>query len=177
MAKLWNFVLFQLGWFACVLGAANQHEFWAAFGTLFYIVFHVWRSPAPKAELSLLIKALIFGVFADSIMMHLGYIDFHDSWPAPLLSPLWMWVLWVLVATTMNSSLSWLRGRPFLGAVLGAISGPLSYEAGIWMGAGSWGSGGQTIGFILVGVIWAVAIPLFFYWDRTPIEQGLVKNP
>jgi len=53
----------------------------------------------------------------------------------------------------------------------------MSYEAGIRMGAGGWGPGGQTIGFILVGIAWAVAIPLFFYWDRTPLEQGLVKNP
>ena len=52
----------------------------------------------------------------------------------------------------------------------------MSYEAGIRMGAGAWGPGGQTIGFILVGVVWAVAIPLFFYWDRTPLERGLVEN-
>jgi hypothetical protein len=88
-----------------------------------------------------------------------------------------MWVLWVLVATTINGSLFWLRGRPILGAVLGGICGPMSYEAGIEMGAGAWGPGGQTVGLILVGVVWAIAIPLFFCWDRTPLERGLVKNP
>ena len=45
------------------------------------------------------------------------------------------------------------------------------------MGAGSWGSGGQAMGLMLLGVVWAIAVPLFFYWDRTPLEQGLVKNP
>ena len=176
MAKFWNFVFFQAGWFACVLGAANQQVLWPVIGTLAYVAFHAWRSPSPRAELSLLLKALFFGICTDSLIMYLGYLDFRDDWPSPFLSPLWMWTLWVLVATTVNGSLSWLRGRPIWAAVLGAISGPLSYEAGIRLGAGGWGPGGQITGFILVGVVWAIAMPLFFYWDRTPIEQGLVKN-
>jgi len=108
--------------------------------------------------------------------MHLGYLDFRDDWPSPYLSPLWMWVLWVLVATTINGSLTWLRGRPVLGAVLGGIAGPMSYEAGIRMGAGGWGPGGQITGFILVGVVWSVAIPLFFYWDRANQVQPSKKS-
>ena len=177
MAKLWNFIFFQMGWFACVLGAANQRVLWPVIGTMAYIAFHVWRSASPKTEASLLFKALLFGVIADTAIMHLGYLDFRDDWPSPLLSPLWMWTLWVLVATTINGSLSWLRGRPILGAILGAICGPLSYEAGIRMGAGGWGPGSQITGLILLGLVWGAAIPLFFYWDRTPIDQGLVKNP
>ncbi len=177
MAKFWNFVLFQLGWFACVWGAANQKVLWAVLGTLAYIIFHIWRAHSPSLEMSLLVKALIYGVSADTLVMYLGLLDFKDEWPSPYLSPAWMWVLWVLVATTINGSLSWLRGRPILGMVLGAISGPMSYEAGIRMGAGAWVSGGQTMGLLLIGLIWGAAIPLFFYWDRMPLEQGAIKNP
>jgi hypothetical protein len=166
MAKFWNFVFFQLGWFACVLGAANHQVLWAVLASWAYIAFHVWCSPTPKIEISLLIKALVFGVAADALIMHLGYIDFGTAWPSPYLPPLWMGTLWVLVATTINGSLSWLHGRPILAAVLGGICGPLSYEAGIRLGAGEWGPGGQLAGFILLGVIWAIAMPLFFYWDR-----------
>lgn len=177
MAKFWNFVFFQLGWFACVLGAANKQVLWGVIGTMAYIAFHVWRSPSPKAESKFLLKVFIFGLVVDTLIMYLGYLNFQNDWPAPYLSPLWMWVLWVLVATTVNSSLNWLRDRPILGAALGAICGPMSYEAGIRMGAGEWGSGGQMIGFLLVGLVWAVAIPLFFYWDRASIKPDLVKNP
>ena len=119
----------------------------------------------------------MYGVLTDSLIVTFGYLDFQDSWPVSFLSPIWMWTLWLLVGTTINGSLSWLRGRPILGAVLGGLCGPLSYEAGIRMGAGSWGSGGQAMGLILLGVVWAIAVPLFFYWDRTPLKQGLVKNP
>jgi hypothetical protein len=88
-----------------------------------------------------------------------------------------MWALWLLVASTLNSSLSWLNSKPVLGIVLGAICGPLSYEAGIQMGAATWGSGSKILGLGLISVVWAVAIPLFFYWDRLRVKGALVKNP
>jgi hypothetical protein len=176
MAKFWNFVLFQLGWFACILGAAHQQALWAVIGSLAYIAFHIWRSQNPKLELSLLLKVLSFGILTDSLLMYLGVLDFKGAWPSPYLSPAWMWALWLLVASTLNSSLSWLKGKPVLGVVLGAISGPLSYEAGIRLGAANWGSGSQMLGLALISVVWAVAMPLFFYWDRTAIKPSLVKN-
>ena len=83
----------------------------------------------------------------------------------------------LLIASTLNDSLVWLRQKPVLGAVLGSIGGPLSYVAGIRLGAADWGSSPQMWGVCLISLIWTLAIPLFFYWDRTPIDQGLVKNP
>jgi hypothetical protein len=58
MAKFWNFVLFQAGWFACVLGAAHQKIFWAVSGSLAYIALYIWRSSNPRQEFSLLAKVL-----------------------------------------------------------------------------------------------------------------------
>ena len=176
MSKLWNFLLFQAGWFACVLGAAHQQVLWAVMGSLGYIAIHIWQAQSPKQELSLLLKVLIYGVVTDTLLMYLGLLDFRNAWPSPLLSPIWMWTLWLLVASTLNGSLSWLRGKPVLGAFLGAICGPFSYEAGVRMGAASWGPDGQILALALIGLVWAVAMPLFLYWDRTPIEGALVKN-
>jgi len=82
----------------------------------------------------------------------------------------------LLVASTLNSSLSWLKDKPVLGVVLGAVSGPLSYEAGIRLGAANWGSGSQILGLGLISVVWAVAMPLFFYWAHPSIKPSLVKN-
>jgi hypothetical protein len=176
MAKFWNFVLFQAGWFACILGAAHQQALWAVIGSLAYIIFYIWHSQTPKLELSLLLKVLSFGILTDSLLMYLGFLDFKDAWPSPDVSPAWMWALWLLVATTLNSSLSWLKGKPVLRVVLGAISGPLSYEAGIRLGAANWGSESQIVGLGLISLVWAVAMPLFFYWDRTSIKPSLAKN-
>jgi hypothetical protein len=177
MAKFWNFVLFQLGWFACVWGAANQKVLWAVIATFAYIAFHIWRADSPRLEAALVIKVLIYGVSADTLIMYLDLLQFKDSWPGSYLSPAWMWALWALVASTINGSLSWLRGRPVLGVVLGSVCGPMSYEAGIRMGAGAWGPRGQVMGVLLIAVIWGVAMPLFFYWDRKPLGEVSMKNP
>ncbi|QWE16443.1 DUF2878 domain-containing protein [Polynucleobacter sp. AP-Nino-20-G2] len=176
MAKFWNFVFFQLGWFACVMGAANQQVFWPVIGTLLYIAFYIWRSSRRISDLRLIIISVIYGVSADTLIANLGFLSFQGAWPSAYLSPFWMWALWALVASTMNSSLAWLRDRPVLGAVLGAIAGPMSYEAGIRMGAGAWGVNGQVGGLILLGLAWGAAIPLFFYWDRLLAGSSLSKN-
>ena len=171
MAKVWNFIFFQVGWFACVLGAAHNQAFWAVIGTLLYVFFHIWQSKDRKAEGVLLCKAFLYGVSADSLIMNLGFLGFNDVWPSQYLSPAWMWALWVLVASTINGSLIWLKGRPILGAALGAIAGPLSYEAGMKLGAGNWGMGDKLPGMVLISLVWAVAIPLFFYWNKTTSDR------
>ena len=176
MAKFWNFVLFQAGWFACVIGAAHGQSFWPVLATMAYLGFYVWRSSSPIFEFKLLIKAALLGVSADTLIVNLGYLSFNDSWFGPHIAPVWMWVLWALVASTINQSLSWLKGRTLLGIVLGAITGPLSYEAGVRLGAGAWVPGYEVIGFILIGLIWAAAIPLLFYWADAPIKQQLEQN-
>ena len=174
MAKFWNFVLFQLGWFACIIGAANHQVFWPVVITLIYLTIHIARSNQPSLEMGLLFKATLYGVSADSLVSLSGFLIFEDAWPSSYLSPVWMWVLWALVASTINGSLSWLRGRPILAAVLGAIAGPMSYEAGIRMGAGAWGPQGQVGGLILLAIVWGAAMPLFLYWDR--VRAVLDKN-
>lgn len=176
MTKFWNFLFFQLGWFACVMGAANHHVFWPAIGTFFYVAFYIWRSNQSLLELRLVIKTVILGVSADTLLSHLGYLSFENAWPSSYLSPFWMWALWALVASTINSSLSWLQNRPILGAMLGGVAGPMSYEAGIRMGAGAWGSGGQVWGLVFIGLTWALAIPLLLHWARPTVGSGIVKN-
>jgi len=170
-------VFFQAGWFACVIGAANQQVFWPVVATLLYIAIHIWHSPRPISELKLLAKAGLFGAAVDTLIANLGFLSFENSWPSAYLSPVWMWTLWALVASTINSSLAWLRDRPILGAVLGAIAGPMSYEAGVRMGAGAWGANGQIGGLILLGLAWGIAIPLFFHWDRPTVGSDPLKNP
>lgn len=174
MAKFWNFVLFQLGWFACIIGAANHQVFWPVIITWVYLAIHIWRSDQASSEMGLMLKASIFGVSADSLISLSGFIVFDDAWPSHYLSPIWMWTLWALFASTINGSLSWLRGKPLLGAALGVIAGPLSYEAGIRMGAASWGPNGQIGGLIVLAVVWGMAVPVFLYWDR--VRTASVEN-
>ena len=73
-------------------------------------------------------------------------------------APYWMVALWALFATTLNVSLRWLRARPWLGALLGALGGPAAYYAGARLGALELATAGAGLGAIAIG--WAVLTPL-----------------
>jgi len=53
--KLINFVLFQLGWFACILGAAHGYVSLAVIFCLAVAAFHLWQSSEPMLQGMLLL--------------------------------------------------------------------------------------------------------------------------
>lgn len=169
MRKLINFVLFQLGWFACILGAAHGYVTMAVLFCLAVAAFHLWQSREPMQEGILLLKILALGIGADTLLLQTGSLVFESKGLLPGLSPIWMWSLWVILGCTLNESMSWLRGRYVLAAVLGAVVGPLSYLAGVKLGAASWGNETQAI--VLLGLIWAIAMPLLFWWAAKVPQQ------
>ena len=173
MRKLVNFVLFQLGWFACILGAAHGYVGWAVLFCLAVAAFHLWQSSEPMQEGMLLLKILALGIFADTLLLQTGSLVFESKGLVPSLSPIWMWSLWVILGCTLNESMSWLRGRYVLAAVLGAIAGPLSYLAGVKLGAATWGN--ETQALVLLGFIWAIAMPLLFWWAAKVPQQKPVS--
>lgn len=91
------------------------------------------------------------GWLADSALTAAGLLRFGDASTAPL----WMAGLWVAFAATLGSSLSWLRGRPWIAALFGALGGPLAYGGGARLEA----LGTTATGLGAVAVEWALAAP------------------
>ncbi len=158
MAVAANFLLFQAGWFACVLGAARGFPWQGALVALLIAAFIVLRSAHPRAELALVAAAVAAGFAFDSALALSGWVDFAGAVPAPLLAPVWMVALWALFATTLNVSLRWLRDWPALGVLFGALGGPVAYYAGERLGALRFAD--PLPGLAAVAVGWALATPL-----------------
>lgn len=157
MNKFLNFVSFQLTWFACILGAATHHELLGILIGIIGVIFNLRQSRQFRSELTLLFKGVTLGIFVDTMLIHLDLISFQtDFWK--FISPVWMWVIWASLMTTLNSSMSWLKDRLVLSALLGAIMGALSYYAGVKLGAGYF----QNINYSLlaIGVIWLLLTPM-----------------
>ncbi|MGB8693514.1 MAG: DUF2878 domain-containing protein [Steroidobacteraceae bacterium] len=132
---LFNFIAFQFGWFACVMGAARG---WPLTGTAIgavIVAWHIVRAARPREELKLIGVALLIGVLWDSALIAFGLTDFTSGTLLVGLAPPWILALWALFSTTLNLSLRWLRQRWLLAALLGAVAGPLSYWAGARLGA------------------------------------------
>ena len=156
--KLINFAVFQLGWFACVLGAAWGRPWLGTAIALAIVGWHLGCAPRPRAELALVLAAAGIGALWDSLLAALGWIEYPNGTLIAATAPHWMVALWMLFATTLNSSLDWLKGKRWLAAGFGAVGGPLGYLAGERLGALALVE--PTAALIALAGGWAVLAPL-----------------
>lgn len=152
-----NVLLFQIGWFACVLGAAKGLP-WAGVAVAAAVVgWHLARATRPKREFALVAVAALAGAAFETVLVHTGWVQFDSGVLLQGFPPYWMVALWAVFATTLNVSLRWLRGRPALSAVLGGVGGPAAYYAGAQVGALELAAAGAALAAIGAG--WAVLAP------------------
>ncbi|MBV5317207.1 MAG: DUF2878 domain-containing protein [Desulfobulbaceae bacterium] len=159
---LLNYGLFQAGWFICVLGAAAGWPQLAALVGFALVLMHLALVGNPLREGMLLVLSLALGLLVDAVHIQTGILLFPVGSLHPGLPPPWILVLWLQFAMTLHYSLAWLNGRYLIGALLGALSGPLAYWAGVRLGAA--GFGDDLIRCLLqIGVLWAVVLVLLLW--------------
>jgi hypothetical protein len=153
-----NFLLFQLGWFASVLGGAYDQAVLGSVIALIVIAYHIYRAPEAMKELQLLAAALIMGFIFESILTYQGLARYSHGQPFEAIAPLWMIIMWPLFATTLNVSLRWLKNlAPLLNACIGALLAPLAYYAGNRLGAVTYDN--FTISMSVIAIVWAALLP------------------
>ncbi len=155
---LQNFILFQLGWFACVLGGASLEYVWAGPIVVAVIVaVHLARANNLRSEAFLVLLTAALGTTWDSGLMIAGLFNFQNGVVVSGLVPVWIIAMWVLFATTLNVSMTWMKGRYLLASIFGAIGGPAAYYAGHRLGAVDFDNTSMTM--IAVAFGWAVIMP------------------
>jgi hypothetical protein len=171
--RVYNFAAAQVGWFACVLGAAHGRPWSAALVAVLIVAIHLALARDRGSEWRLLVIVGAFGLLLDGTLKASGLVAYAgDTSAASWLAPAWIVALWLLFATTLNGSLSWLRGRTALAALLGAASGPLSYLSGARLGAASFPRG-LTAAVLALALLWAIAIPLLTRIAETVTDRRL----
>lgn len=156
--KIINIILYQTGWFCCVLGAAWGAPVTGALLALLLTGVHLFLAEQRKSEFLLMLAACLLGACIDSIQQALGLFTFshHPDWPLWL--PLWVFVIWAQFATLFHYALFWLSGRYLLAAIFGFLGGPLAYWAGIRLGAASFGES-PLAAIMALALVWAVVTP------------------
>ena len=153
-----DFAVFQVGWFACVLGAANRHAWIALVAAALALAVHsVWTKPAGR-ELELIACVTMLGTLLDSAVLNTGWIRYASGMYADHLAPYWITALWMLFATTLNVSMRWLHGHYGWAVLLGAIGGPLSYWGAARLNAVQFVDTMPLL--ITLAVVWAMAMPV-----------------
>ncbi|HLD68229.1 MAG TPA: DUF2878 domain-containing protein [Pseudomonas sp.] len=162
LKPLANALLFQLGWFACVLSPLNPQWPWLLGVPVLVIGLHLAWIGRGAREARLLLGVLLVGGALDSLLLHLGLFDFGEP---RLLIPLWLSLLWLLLATTLGHCLAWAARPWWRASLLGAVSGPLSYYAGAQL-AGVGLPLGTGPSLLALAGIWALLLPLLLAWAR-----------
>ena len=156
MRSVVNFIAFQIGWFAAVLGAGHSMPWLGVVIVPLVLLVNLVLSADWRQELVVALAAAVMGFVVDTGLVTAGVFA-----PVPFLvprpfSPLWMVMLWVNQATTLNGCMAWLRGRYLAGSLFGALGGPFAYLSGAKLGAASLPS---TNGLVILGITWACAFP------------------
>jgi hypothetical protein len=152
---VWNFLQFQLAWFACVLGASAGYASLGALAAVLLAAIHVLRQSERTRESMLVLASAGLGFLLDTFAVRMEWVRFTG---AAGVAPLWIVALWLAFATTFNHSLGWLRARLWLAAVLGAFGGPLAYYSGDKLGALELTS--SPAAYAGIAANWALAMPL-----------------
>lgn len=152
-----NVALFQVGWFACVLSAAQGYPWLGTAMALAIVGWHLWSAPRPVEEINLLVQVVLIGAVWDSLLVLLGWLSYPTGTLLSGTAPYWILALWALFATALNVSMRWLKEHLWLAAVLGAVCGPLSYWAAARLGAVEFVHPARALAALALG--WALIMP------------------
>ncbi|MBS7561531.1 MULTISPECIES: DUF2878 domain-containing protein [Pseudomonas] len=166
--QLANALLFQLGWFICVLSGDSA---WLLLGVAILLAHFRWIG-SWAGESRMIVGVALIGITLDSFLHWLGVFQFQQ---VSLLIPLWLMLLWILLGTTLRHCLAWTARPWWLASILGALCGPLSYYAGGRL-AGVTFAYGLWPTLLGLGLLWGVLLPLFHVLAR-PTEEAPQPAP
>ena len=169
MALVVNFIGFQVGWFACVLGAANDKELLGMIIALGVIIYHVVTQGNSRKEIKLVLVAVPIGLLWETWVLNLDILSYPSHPELLFWPPSWLIMMWALFATTINLSMGWLKGRWALSVLMGAVFGPLAFIGGEKLGAVVFLD--STLSIITLSVGWGLLMPLLL-WIAERINQN-----
>jgi uncharacterized protein DUF2878 len=166
---------YQLVWFASVIGAGHGLSWPSVLGLALYASWQLLRSSERKADVALMATAVGLGCVLDGGLLHFGLARYVPAWPLATMAPAWILAMWAAFALTFTQSLRYLQSRPWLALLLGALGGPLAYQAA----ARGWhvATFAQPIWPVLLWLAlgWGLATPLLAWlakrWSQAPVPS------
>ena len=130
MNNIINFVCFQVGWFSVVLTAAKGVPWIGVLIIGFCVSVHLYRSFKPREEIILIVLIAFLGGVFDSVFVFLDWIYYSSGQIHQNLTTYWILAMWASFATTLRSSMSWLKDYKILSVIFGFFGGRLAYYGG-----------------------------------------------
>ncbi|MEQ8858201.1 MAG: DUF2878 domain-containing protein [Pseudomonadales bacterium] len=156
--NLANGAVFQLAWFACVIGGAAGTSLWGAVALAALLGMSIYGGSSGR-DLGLAGAIATVGFMLESLWIHTGVLDYQGA----SLAPAWIVMLWAAVGLTVNHCLSMFKARPWLGGLLAGAGAPFSYLGGERLGAVIVDA---PIELLAVSAVWLVLFTAIFMAAR-----------
>lgn len=170
---LWNLISANIGWLACIIGAAKDHHWLGLVVVPILFVIHIVVIERQKIRKIFIVAlaTMAIGFLMDTALIIAGTVQ-PKRWVmmAPF-TTVWDLLIWANFSLTLDTSLRFLQKRPLAAAFLGAICAPMTYYAGDRLGALHF-SEPAFRGLLWVGVIWLFVMPclslitMYFYHSQ-----------
>ena len=95
-----NYTLYQIGWFACVLGGASHRPWTGCLIALALVGVHLTRSLERSIEVRLMALATAVGAIVEMVPIATGTYRFTSGTVIDALPPAWLLTMWAQFATT-----------------------------------------------------------------------------
>ncbi|RUO31685.1 hypothetical protein CWE12_01425 [Aliidiomarina sedimenti] len=154
LTRLVHFFLFDLIWFLAVWG--REQWLWLTIGLVVVLYLSAWRYLwARRRTLALYI---VLGLAAEYLVVQAGIISFTGTDHLPW----WLVVLWFGFAAMAMVVFTWLRERYVLAAIAGLVFGPVTYFAGVGLGAAQLEVDAFWVG-VTYSLVWALLMMVLVY--------------
>lgn len=162
-SSLINLISFQIIWLVCV----QAIDWVASMALLAFLGLHFLYVLREKAEYLFIFLFTLLGFVVETTINSLGLIHYANSIPiylfghTVLAAPIWLICLWTAFSTTFFHSLSWLKTRPVLSAVLIIASIPSSWYLGARL-SNSVFPISMSVALAIITLAWLVIMPAGF---------------
>ena len=161
MFLLINLAIFDVAWFSSVVGGAQEMPWLGPLAVLIALVIHLRAARNSTEEVLLILSCAIIGAIFDSALVASGWVTYKAGVFSDFLAPFWIITMWMLFATTLNVSMRWLRGKPWLAALFGLVGGPFTYLIGEKIGGIILSN--HVAALVALGIGWAIMMPLLMW--------------
>lgn len=157
-----NFILFQVAWLACVWGAANSFGWLGPVTVAILVPLQVCLlTENRKQETVFVFICGSIGFLLETILIT-GDVYASQGVMVLFVCPPWMAALWFNFAMLVSISLSWLKRKYLLAAILGGLAGPLAYWGGEKLGAIKIADA-FLLGYLPLIALWFLVLPFLIY--------------
>ena len=149
-----DLVVFQVAWFACVLGSATEYPFLLPFAGFLFVLCRIATTRRFRSSFPFLLASVALGMVGDSLLVHLEMLAFYAD-PTVGGAPLWMIFLWANFGLMLRPLFSWFlqnNSRCLIGFGLGGL---IAYASGWQLERLAFTS--DWISALAIAMEWAIA--------------------